>query len=191
MRFYLKDLLSGKSNTANGILALCIVMLIALGCTCGKSMDLGNLAKELSEANSHISNTETDSDADSSDMPDDRLLNALIRETTADFAYSISTEDFSAMYAKASPDFQATYTEAQMRDIFKSTIANKKRLLPLLAKVVSMQPDYSPDPYIRTEQGSSILVVNGKYDVKPTSLNFTYEYVKRDGKFKLLKLLLS
>ena len=191
MRLILKDLLCGSSNTANGILALGIVMLIALGCTCGKSMNLANLTKELSEANSHISNTETDSDSEDSEVPDDRLLNALVRETTADFAYSISTEDFSAMYAKASPDFQSTYTEAEMRDVFKSTIANKKRLLPLLAKVVSMQPDYSPDPYIRTEQGASILVVNGKYEVKPTPLNFTYEYVKRDGKFKLLKLLLS
>ena len=181
-------LLFGSKNKFNGLMALAIIATIALGCTCGKNFDLANLGKN---SNSTSNGGTSSSDDDGDEMPDDALLNALVRETTADFAYAISTEDFSKIYEKASKDLQSQYSADQMKDVFKTEISNKRRLLPILAKLVSMTPKYSPDPYIRTEQGTPILVVNGEYDVKPKALGFEYEYVKRDGRFKLLKLILK
>jgi hypothetical protein len=192
MKAHLSNLIFGTDNLLSGFIALAFVLAVALGCTCGKNFDLANLGKN-SNTSSNSANASTDSDDDEAtgDMPGDELLNALVKETTADFAYAISTEDFSQMYEKASRDLQSQYSAEQMKDVFKSEIKNKKRLLPILAKLVSMKPTYSPDPYIRTEAGNSILVVNGTYDVKPQALDFEYEYVKRNGQFKLLKLVLK
>ena len=55
----------------------------------------------------------------------------------------------------------------------------------------SMDPTFSPEPQIRKEQGIPILVVNGKYDLQPKPLSFQYEYVKRNGVYRLLKLIVG
>lgn len=182
MKTLISKILFGRDRIS-GLIAFAVIGSIVLGCNC---KDLGNSNSSSSTVNSSDSSTPSDSD-----MPDDVLLKALVKETTADFSYAISTEDFSKMYSKASKDFQEQYTADQMKDVFRSAIANKRALMPLLAKIVSMDPKYSPDPYIRKEQGLPILVVTGSYDVKPKPVTFNYEYVKRDGRFKLLKLILN
>lgn len=186
MKTLISRILFGKDRIS-GLIALAIVGSIALGCNCGKGLDFSNIGANSNRASSNANSD----DSDTGDMPGDELLNALVKETTADFAYAISTEDFSKMYAKSSTDFQKSYTADQMKEVFKSTIANKRKLLPLLSKVVSMDPVYSPEPYIRTEQGLPILVVKGSYNTKPVPLKFSYEYVKRNGQFKLLKLVIG
>lgn len=191
MKAHLSNLIFGADTRISGLIALAFVLAVALGCTCGKNLDLSNLGKNSNTtSNSTTATSDSDDDTDG-DMPGDELLNALVRETTADFAYAISTEDFSKMYEKSSKDLQSQYSAEQMKDVFKTEIKNKKRLLPILAKLVSMKPTYSPEPYVRTEAGNSILVVSGSYDVEPKALDFEYEYVKRNGQFKLLKLVLK
>lgn len=200
----MKDLVTklffGKDSKFSGLIALAIVMAVALGCTCG-DMDLGNLGKNENSNSSRTSSNDSpfsddnDSDSDTtstdSDMPDGRLLNALVKSTTASFANAISTEDFSTLYADASNDFRSQYTEQEMKEAFKAFIQNKRAILPILAKSIAMDPEYSPKPSIRTENGLSILVTNGKYDTKPVPLQFEYEYVKRGGEWKLLKLVVK
>ena len=188
MKTHLLNLIFGTDNRISGLIALAFVLSVALGCTCGKNIDFANLGNN---SNSSANSANTSEDETAGDMPGDELLNALVKETTADFAYAISTEDFSKMYEKASKDLQAQYSAEQMKDVFKTEIKNKKRLLPMLAKLVSLKPTYSPDPYIRTESGTPILVVHGSYDIEPKDLDFEYEYVKRNGQFKLLKLVLK
>ena len=60
--------------------------------------------------------------------------------------------------------------------------------LTILSKAVAMDPEYSPEPSIRTQSGQEILVVKGKYATKPLPMTFEYEYINRDGDWKLLKL---
>ena len=189
MKELVRSLILGKDSMVSGIFALLFVSLVALGCTCGKNFNLADLANN-ANSNGRQTGVAAGDEVDD-EMPDDRLLMATVRVTTAQFANSISKEDFSEMYEKASPDFKATYTEDQMKEIFKDSIANKRRLLPTLAKLVKMEPELTPAPYLREEQGEKILVVTGKYDTKPIPLNFTYEYVKHNGTYKLLKLLLK
>ena len=188
MKNFISNLIFGKDPRVSGLFALGIVALVALGCTCGKNLDFGNIG---SSSNSSSSNTSSDSpfggDNDS-EIPNDRLLKAMVKETTADFALAISTEDFSKIYEKASTDFQRTYTEEQMKEAFKDFIDKKRLVLPILAKTVSMDPELSPAPSIRTESGLNILVVNGRYPTKPVPVRFEYQYVKRDGTWKLLIL---
>ena len=170
----------GRNPIITGVLAAIILSLVALGCT--------NLGKN----NNSSSNTAvTTDDATDTDMPDDRLLKALVKATTAEFANAISTEDFTTLHKNASVDFQKTYTPEQAKEIFADEIKNKRVLLPVLAKLVSIDPEFTEKPYIRREQNTPILVVKGKYDTKLRPLEFEYEYVKRSGSFKLLKLILK
>lgn len=187
MESLISKLLFGKDNRLSGLIALSIVALIALGCTCGKAFDLANLAKN---ANSSSANSSSGDDADEdSGMPSKELLDALVAETTADFNYAINLNDFSKMYAKASSDFKNTYTEEEFKNTFKEFVAKKKLIAPILSKAVAMDPEFSPEPHLRTEKGLDILVVEGKYATKPVPVTFEYEYVKRNDEWKLLKLI--
>ncbi|HEX6126044.1 MAG TPA: hypothetical protein VFZ23_11790 [Pyrinomonadaceae bacterium] len=184
MKILISSVLIGRTDRLSVFAAVAIIMVVGLGCN--------NLGKNNSVANSGSGDANTVEDPNRDpNMPDDRLLKALVKETTADFAYAISTEDFSKMYPKTSTDFQQQYNPDQMKDVFKSAIANKRQLLPMLAKIVSMDPVYDPEPFMRMEQNTPILVVKGRYDLKPKPLNFNYEYVKRGGQFRLLKLIVG
>lgn len=180
--------LSENGNIFSGVLALCVVAAIALGCTCGKDLDLANLAKNSNS--SSVNSSTDDSDIDEA-MPSKDLLDALVAETTADFNYAITLNDFSKMYAKASSDFKNTYTQQEFENTFKDFVQKKRVIIPILAKTVTMDPEFSPEPYIRHENGLDILVVNGKYATKPVPMTFEYEYVKRNDQWKLLKLIVK
>ena len=189
MKQIFNTLLFGKNQKLNGAMALTIVALIALGCNCNKNWEFNTSTSNSSSNDTVADGSPFGDDEETSDgMPDERLLMALVKSTTADFAYAISTEDFAKMYEKASQDFKNTYTEEQMEEFFADFMKNKRQLLPILAKTVSSDPEFDGEPYIRTENGLSILVVNGKYATKPVPLTFNYEYVKRGGQWKMLVL---
>ena len=198
MKNLVSTLLFGRDRVT-GLIALAIIGLFVLGCTCGKNLDLGNIGKN--DNTSRSSNTssdnpfgkDSDSDSDSTDgdMPDSTLIKALVKDTTASFANAISTGDFSDIYNDASQDFKSTYTEDQMKDVFKEFIDKKRLILPIMAKAITMTPELSPEPHLRSEKGLSILVVNGKYATSPVPLQFDYEYIKRDDQWKLLKLVVN
>ena len=188
MNKIINNLIWGSGNRTNGLIAFAIVAFIALGCACPRNNDQSSTTGNSSSDNPF--NTSTDSDSDS-EMPGDALLKALVKETTADFAGAISTGDFSRLYNKASKDFQATYTLEQTEDVFKEFVNRKNLVGPILAKAIAMEPQFSPEPSIRTEKGLSILVTSGKYATKPVPTNFEYEYVKRDGSWKMLKLVVK
>ena len=185
MKTFISKALFGRDNLS-GILALCLIALIALGCTCGRNIDLSNLGKN---SNSTTANASSDDAEDG--MPSKDRLDALVAETTADFNYAITTNDFSKMYEKSSFDFQNSYTEEAFKNSFKDFVSKKRVVSPILAKAVTMEPELSPKPTVRTEQGLEILVVKGKYATKPLPLTFEYEYVKRSDEWKLLKLIVK
>lgn len=189
----LKDLLGAEGrNRVNGAIALAIVAMIVLGCTCGKDMNLGELAnKSASTDNKKADDSPFGDDETADGMPGDDLLKALVNETTADFAYAISTNDFSNIHKKASIDFQRSIPLEKLQTEFKKFVDQKSRYLPSLAKISSTGAEFSPAPSLRQEQGLDILVAKGKYATKPVEVGFDYEYVKRDGQWKLLKLVVK
>ena len=186
MKKILENLFFARDNRSNGLIAFAIVAFIALGCACPKGENTTSTGNTTGSDDPFNSSTSSDSE-----MPDDRLLKALVKETTADFAAAVSTVDFSKLYNKASKDFQATYTLEQTADVFKEFVQRKNVVGPILAKAIAAEPEFSPEPSIRTEKGLSILVTHGKYATKPVPMNFEYEYVKRDGSWKMLKLIVK
>ncbi|HBE83783.1 MAG: hypothetical protein JNK51_13120 [Blastocatellia bacterium] len=191
MKQIISNLIMGKDSKVSGAIAIGIISLIVLGCTCGKNLDLGNISSE-SNSSRTASNDSTTSDtkADGS-LPSESVIQALVRETTTDFARAIDTGDFSSIYEKSSSDFQSTYTEDQMKDAFKTFTNQKSRVVPILERASGMTSEFSPAPYVRTEKGLSILVINGKYPTKPIPVRTEYEYVFRGGEWKMLKLIVK
>jgi len=206
MKTLVSKILFGRDRFT-GLIATGIIALFVLGCTCGKNFDLGNIGKDSNSSRpsdnssrtstSDKSNTSSDNpfgdstDETDSDIPSSTLTDALVKDTTAQLANAISTEDFSSIYSDSSPDFKKTYTEDQMKGIFKSYIENKSAVLPIMAKAISMDPEYTTAPHLRNENGLSILVTSGKYSTSPAAMQFDYEYVNRNDKWKLLKLVVK
>ncbi len=189
MKKTLFGVLFRKSNLLNGLIAVIMIASIALGCTCGKGLDLGNISQS---GNSSTTSNSDDTTSDSnSEVPSSSTCQAMVHELTSDFARAVDTNDWSDIYEKASTDFQNTYTEDQMKNAFKVFVDKKRVVKPVLDKTDSMSPDFSPSPYIRTEKGLSILVLNGKFATKPVPLNFEYEFVNRSGEWKMLKLIVK
>ena len=192
MKQIIGNVLFGKNNFVSGAIAMCVVASIVLGCNCGKGLDLGNIS-ESSNSGSTSSNTASNDSTSSSDgeVPPTSTTEAMVHDLTADFARAIDSNDFSGIYAEASTDFQNTYTEDQMKNVFKTFVDKKRQVVPILNKSSSMTPDFTPAPYIRTEKGLSSLVLNGKFATKPVPMNFEYEFVNRGGEWKMLKLIVK
>ena len=121
-------------------------------------------------------------------VPPDSEIQSMIKETMSDFANAVDTEDFSKLHSKASSDFQSSYTPSQMKDAFGSIIDKKDLALPSLKNAGSVTATFSPAPSIRNEKGLNILVLTGDFPAKPYPVKFEFEYVWRDGGWKLLKL---
>lgn len=182
---HLRSLLFGRGNLFSGVIALSIVMLIALGCTCGKDFNLANSSSNSSNTSS--GNSIFGDDKDSGDV-DDTLAKATIKATTAQFASAISSEDFSSLYADTATEFRSKYSEEELKSQFSDFIRQKRQLLPILATAVAMDPEFTDGPETRTEGNETVLSVSGKYPTKPLPMTFKYEYVKRQSKWWLLRL---
>lgn len=194
MKRILINIIWGKDAAFNAVLAIGIISTIALGCACGKDFDLANLAVNRDSAPTAANDSPFSDDSidDTNDggLPNDSEIKALVKETTSDFALAVEIEDFSIIHAKSSGDFQTSYTADQMKNAFSTFVTQKKRVLPSLNNAAGATPEFSPDPYIRTENGLSILVATGKFASKPFPVRFEYEYVFRDGEWKMLKLII-
>jgi hypothetical protein len=184
MKHAFYNLIFGRSTVVSGAFALSFVLLVALGCTCGKGFDFGNAS---SNSNSGSSSNNVFGSDDSDDI-DKRLIDTTIKATTAEFANAISTEDFSGLYNETATEFRSQYSEEQLKNEFSSFIRQKRQLLPILSTAVAMDPEFTDGPDTRTQGSETVLSVSGKYPTKPLPVTFKYEYVKRQSKWWLLRL---
>ena len=196
MKSFISNLLFGKDAKMSGLIAVSIVGLIALGCSCGKDFNFGNTAENTSNTNASNSRNKEeastdDDDAAAGEVPSDSVVESLVKETTSEFADAVDSGDFNQIHSNASSDFQNTYTVEEMAAAFKSYTDKKAIVVPILNKVGNSEAEFSKPVSIRTEKGLKILVANGKFPTKPYNVRFDYEYVMRDGEWKLLKLIIN
>lgn len=184
MKNIVLDIISGK-NLFSGLIALAVIASIALGCNCGKDLDLSNIGK-----NTNTSSPPTKT-SDDDILPPDAIVEDLVLETMKKFRDGVQSEDFSELYNDASTDFQGTYTLSQVNSSFKTYTDKKKFVVPILDKVQSMSAEFDRKPSLRSEKGLSILMASGKFKTKPYNVRFDYEYVLREGEWKLLKLVIN
>jgi hypothetical protein len=179
MKKIINNLIWSGDNRMNGLIALAIVGFIAIGCACPRDNDRsGNTGSD------NPFDTSTNNSADA----DEALIKATIKATTAKFANAISTEDFTSLYAETAPEFQQQFTKEQLANEFRDFTRQKRQLLPILSKTVSMEPEFTETPSTRDEGGNEVLTAAGKYATTPLPVTFRYEYVKKGASWKLLKL---
>ncbi len=199
MKKLLESIFIGKSGKASSLAVLAMITLIALGCTCDQlGANDNNSSRNDRSSNSSTpfggdddDSTPTKPNADADGVPSKDEAEAMVKDLTADFTDAIQSGDFSNIYNNASKDFKATYTLDQTSDVFKMFVDKKSLVVPILKKAQGMDAEFTTDPYIRQENGLDILVLNGKFSTKPVPTRFEYEFVKRDGTWQMLKLVVK
>jgi len=164
-----------------GVLAFVIVGAIAFGSGCGGS-----------GTNTAVSNTNVATNTEpTEEVPPIDEIETMAKATTAQFAEAVETGDFSRIRDEASADFQNTYTVEQISTAFKSYTDKKDIVVPILKNAADVDAEFPKPPTMRGEKGLNILVTNGTFPTKPHNTRFDYEYVMRDGEWKLLRLVVN
>lgn len=122
------------------------------------------------------------------ELPSDAELQTLVKETTAAFANGVESEDFSKFRENTASEFRSAYTSESMKQNFSDFIEKKELVLPILKDAANEKAEFSPAPALREEKGYTLLNANGQFPTSPNAVKFKYEYVRRDGKWQLLKL---
>ncbi len=193
MRRLIKQLMLGKNNIVSGVIALGIVSAIAMGCTCGKNFDLANLANEKETNGTTVTNTATPetkpddstlSDESRGDVPSERDMEELSKQTLLDFNDAVQQGDFTDFHSKISKVWKKTTTPEAFNQGFKEFIEKKIDI----SGVKSQNATYDPDPKVEKRGGLKILKANGRYDTYPLPTKFETEYLKEDGDWKLISI---
>lgn len=126
--------------------------------------------------------------AEEAKLPEDAELKSLVKQTTADFAKAIESGDFKAFSANTSKEFQNQFNEDKLKSTFNVFIERKDDVVPILNEAAGAEPTFAGPATIREEKGHNILVTSGSFPTDPVETKFNYEYVRQDGKWKLLKI---
>jgi hypothetical protein len=175
---------------SNAFWALLTIVLVTVGCNfqLGKNSTSDSGIGSSSASPSYSPAGESGSEAK---LPPIEDITRMVKDTTAEFADSVESGNFESLYENASPDFQTTFTLDQLTEAFKSYTEKRSIVVPILRKVQDANAEFQPTPRIRNEQGLDILVATGKFPTAPYNVRFDYEYVHREGEWKLLKLVVN
>lgn len=194
MKQFLKKVFLGKDTTINGLFALGFVAAVALGCTCAKNLDLGNIGKtdNTSRTSSNTSDKRSDSKSTSGSKPDasDGLipppvdqLQYLVRETMLDFNDAIAGEDFSDFHAKICKPWQKQVTPDGMKDMFRQFIDGKASF----GEIRDMDASFSLQK-VKKDSQYKILEVTGEYPTTPNATTFELNYLAEGKDWRLSKI---
>jgi hypothetical protein len=215
MKKIINEVLFGKDAKISGFIALTVIMMIALGCTCG-SLDKFKEGSNDNKDNKSTENKSKDDSASSNksskdspfptdeatpkktedvgkkkssdkNMPSEVETESLVKDLVQQFKKGVEAEDFSDMRDSASTAFKKTYTAEKVNSEFDVFIKAKERVGTILEDVDSLTPTYTTDPSISTKNGYKLLTVNGTYPTSPTT-TFNTLFVLEKGQWKMLTI---
>lgn len=185
---------NGNKTLVNGVVALFIVALIALGCTCGKDFDLSNIGKESDNrtvsntSNSDTKNEDTKTkvptkkaDASKGEMPADDELQYLAKTSLLDFNDAIQKADFSGFHSNLSKTWQKQITAERFKQEFQAFIDKRVDI----SAISSEEASFSPAPSIDKVGNMKMLVMKGSYDISPSPTTFELKYIPEGKEWKL------
>jgi hypothetical protein len=191
MKQILKRVLFGRNNLANGLIAMFVVAAVALGCTCGKGLDFGNISRtsdnSANTSNSSPSNSATTGSKPDASAglipPDDDQLQYLARETMLDFNDAIQKEDFTDFHSKICKPWQKQVTPDGMKTMFRQFIDGEADFGEIrdMDAVLTLRK-------VKKEGSYKILEVNGEYPTTPNTTKFELNYLAEGKDWKLSKI---
>ncbi|MGI9054232.1 MAG: hypothetical protein ACR2F2_00375 [Pyrinomonadaceae bacterium] len=193
MRRLIRELIWGKNNFFNSLIAIGVVTAIALGCKCGKDLDLSNIGKS-NDSNKTVVNTDTTpektpientlSDESRGDVPSEREMEKLTKATLLDFNDAIQGGDFTDFHSKISSVWKKTSTPETFNQGFKEFIDKKIDI----SDVKNKNGVFDPQPTVKRKSGYKVLSAKGRYESSPLPTRFETEYIEEDGDWKLISI---
>jgi len=204
MKKVISNLVFGRGNALSGLIAFGVVAMIALGCTCGKDLDLSNLGKDNSNTGRSSSNTSSSntfgdspssnrssttskSDASKGEMPSQDELQAMTKETLLDFDAAVKKADFSDFYSHIAKEWQKQTSPESMKTTFQGFIDKNISI----SNISSLVAEFSPSPSIGREVGYKTLILEGKYSTSPRLTKFELNYIPNGKEWKLSKIVVD
>lgn len=191
MKNKMREILFGKGNAFNGLIALTIVGLFILGCNCSKQ--IGDLGKK-DDNSTNTSNptntgtvpkkdtTFTKADASKKQIPTDPEMQEIVKATVLEFNAAIQAQDFTNFHSKVSKPLQRTANPTKMKETFQTFIDGKADL----SAIKSMDATFTSPGKIESRSGFSVLSVNGEYPTSGIKTTFDLQYVAEGKDWKLL-----
>jgi len=190
------DIFYGKSSLGNGLIALMIISIIALGCTCNQSEGFKFGKNDSNTAdNKDIKKDEKKDEPDelsrdvkaSKTAPSDADLQRLVKTTMLDFSQAVKDEDFSAFYEHISKFWKKQIKSEKFDEVFKPFMLARWDG----TKIRNMQADITSGPTVTASRLTKRLEVKGTYDTSPRPSKFDLAYIEEDGLWKLYKINVS
>jgi hypothetical protein len=211
MKQILNELLFGKDAKLSGLIALAVVMMIAMGCTCGGLNKLSELSKDNKSSNTAENKSSKESAENSSkdspfpsdeatpkkiensgqkkskdkNMPSDDETESLVKDLIRQFKDGVENEDFTDMRDASSSAFKKVYTNDAIVKSFDVFIKSKERVGNVLDGIDDLTPEYTTEPSISVKNGYKILTTKGTFATSPTT-TFNASYVLEKGSWKML-----
>jgi len=195
MKSLINSLFFGRNTKLSGAIALSVVLLVLLGCTCGKNFDLSNMGSNSSSTNSSSSDdtpsktkpTFTKADASKGELPSNAELQDMVKTTLLDFDSALQKEDFSDFYAHICKPWQSQTSPEKLKTSFQPFIDKHISITP----IKSLDAEFSPDPEVGREVGFKTLMLQGKYDTSPNLTKFEINYIPEGKEWKLSKIVVD
>jgi hypothetical protein len=133
-------------------------------------------------------NTPFSKNSDSSDSaPTNSEVDSLVKQTMADFTDAVEREDFTDFHSNGAEAFQSAYTPEQVKTAFQIFIDKKNTFLPSLNSVDETTANFSSPPRVSSQNNVELLTAEGFFPTRPAKVQFTAEYIKEGGSWKMLK----
>ncbi len=184
----LRNVLFGKSTLTNGFIAVALMSLIVLGCTCNKDMFK---SKKTSNSNIEIAppketpkkNRDYEkSDASKGKVPSDEELQDIVGQDMLAFDKALKDRDFGDFYDRISKVWQKQTSANELKTSFQPFIDGKASL----SGIEDLDASFSPEPKITKSKGVKVLEVEGSYPTKPSDSTFELKYIAEDKDWKLI-----
>ncbi len=119
--------------------------------------------------------------------PTNEELQKIVKATMADFTEALEKDDFEGLRRKTSKSFQQQYSVEQIQKSFSVFTAKKNLSIPLFQETQRTNAEFSSQPQMREADKNYFLETKGKFPSSRQILNFHFEFIREDGKWKLNK----
>ncbi len=188
MKRRLSGIFIGKGNFSNGLIAMIVLGLIVLGCTCNNGkFDFGKKKNTNSSQPVEDDSPKKDGeyekvDASKGEIPSDAELQDMVRADMLAFDKALKEKSFSDFYKRISKFWQSQTTPGKLKRGFKGLIDGKADL----SGVENLDADFSPTPSIDNTKNVKVLEVEGSYPTKKRDSTFELKYIPEGDEWKLI-----
>ncbi len=211
MKKILSNIMLGKSNKFNGLIALMIVCSIVLGCQCNKILDAAkkgsegddppvakrndgqtpntnpfgkNTASEptnQTDGDPEEAPTYTKADASKKQVPSDAEMQDIVKDTLLDFNDALQDQDFTEFHGNISKTWKKETTPEKLKQSFQDFINKGVDI----TEIKPMKATFTTPPNVAKDRGYDMLTVKGEYPTSGIKTKFELQYIPEGKDWKL------